>query len=218
MKKKYLWSLLTMIMVTMLTGGFMSCSSDNDDDDGSFKSSDLVGTWKRVGRGAFYTFYSDGTLEGSTTYSNWKYSDGRLDMTRRNSGRIETWYVEYKDNLLYLTLPDGEATERKVWEKINLENTLHLTKEYFVGKWNEGSSDAWDFFADGRCEFEISWAVGNGSWSFDEETQTLKTATTYHSVSAAGKTISTDRNEEWKIIYATDDEWAGDGFSFMRVK
>ena len=37
MRNKNLWSLLTIIMITMLTVGFVSCGSDDDDDDNNVK-------------------------------------------------------------------------------------------------------------------------------------------------------------------------------------
>ena len=169
MKKKYFWSLLTIMMVTMLSVSITSCSSSDDEGSNSF---DIVGTWRNANtKAGIRTFNADGTYEGST-YSNWKISNGKLLMTRSNNGRIEEWQMEYKDNLLYLTLPDGAATEQKALEKINLANTRHLTSEYFVGKWQEGRYDVWEFMADGRCSFESNsgaWPrVGNGNWSFYE--------------------------------------------------
>lgn len=212
MKKKYFWSLLTFMMVAVLSVSITSCSSSDDEGSNSF---DIVGTWRNaIKKSGIRTYNADGTVEGSTTYSNWKYSDGKLDMTRRNNGRIETWLVEYKDNLLYLTLPDGAATEHKVLERINLKNTLHITKEYFVGKWNESSSTVWEFLADGRCTYVRSDLneTRNGNWEFDQETQTLKATTIYYTPKT-GKT-----NHEWKIIYATTDDFTGQSFGMIRVK
>jgi len=213
-KKTYLFILLVTMMVAVLSVSLTSCSSSDDDNDGSFNSSDLIGTWRRANtKKGIRTFNADGTVEGSDTYSNWKYSDGKLDMTRRNNERIETWLVEYKDNLLYLTLPDGAATEHSVYEKINLKNTLHLNREYFVGKWNEGSSTVWEFLVDGRCIYVRSEnQTESGSWEFDNETQTLKATTTYYTPKA-GKT-----NHEWEIIYATTDDFTGLSFGFIRIK
>ena len=214
-RKSNLMSLLAMILAAMLSVSITSCSSSDDDNDSSFKSSDLIGTWRNaIKKSGIRTFNADGTIEGSDTYSNWKYSDGKLYMTRHNNGRIETWLVEYKDNLLYLTLPDGAATEREVLEKINLKNTLHLTREYFVGKWNEGSSTVWEFLADGRCTYVRSDQneTRNGNWEFDQETQTLKATTTYYTP----KTGMT--NHEWKIIYATTDDFTGLSCGMIRIK
>lgn len=212
--KNCLLNLLAMIMVAALSFSLTSCSS-SDDDDGGFKSSDLIGTWRNaIKKSGIRTYNADGTMEGSVTYSNWKYSDGKLYMIRRDNGRIETWLVEYKNNLLYLTLPDGAATEHKVLEKINLKNTLHLTREYFVGKWNEGSSTIWEFLADGRCTYVWSdlHEMENGNWEFDQEMQTLKATTTYYTP-RTGKT-----NHEWKIIYATTDDFTGLSVGMIRVK
>ena len=49
MKKNFIWSMLAAVMVAMLSVGFASCSSDNDDNEvpetTTFNVKDLVGTW-----------------------------------------------------------------------------------------------------------------------------------------------------------------------------
>jgi hypothetical protein len=222
--KKSLIDLMTILMVIIVSVGLAACSSN--DDDSAFSSIDLVGTWKSVGKGRFYTFHADGTFEGSSTYSNWRLSDNKLLLTRSNNGRIEEWLVEYKDNLLYLTLPDGSATEYKTLMKVDLGKMPTLTNNYFVGKW-EHSSCSMEFGSNGSLKVYYSDnrylnATGIGTWKFNTESQTLSTTAkfTWVTYDYKGRAKDNVKTEEYsyKIIYATDDEWAGDGFSYMRVK
>jgi ABC-type glycerol-3-phosphate transport system substrate-binding protein len=74
-KKTLLWSMLTVMMVTMLSVGFVACGSDDDDDDnGTTSSSSVVGTWKgQEGNDSMTaTFNADGT-------STWIEVDGHSD-------------------------------------------------------------------------------------------------------------------------------------------
>ena len=58
MAKKYFWSLLTLMMVAMLSVGFVSCGDDDDEDNAS-----IVGTWVGYSNGEYvtYQYNSDGT-------------------------------------------------------------------------------------------------------------------------------------------------------------
>ena len=206
MKKKYFWSLLTMIMVAMLSVCFASCSSD-DDNDGSFKSSDLVGTWKSIKTEThIYTFNADGTVDGWSTYSHWSYSDGKLYMTRSNNGRIETWLVEYKDNLLYLTLPDGEATEYKTLMKVRVEESDNTENEgtgvsitedsrFFVGSWLiSGAGGIFTFFPNGKAIEYYNNRLSTGLWSYDSKQNNL---------------LTTIELWQFSITAKFDDAWTG---------
>lgn len=69
--KKYFWSLLTFMMVAMLSVGFASCSSDDDDEGGSGLSDEeitiiLQGTWDVVGYEDGETFNEVWTFNGNT--------------------------------------------------------------------------------------------------------------------------------------------------------
>lgn len=188
-KKNYLLSLLTTMIVAMLCLGFMSCSSD-DEGGGTSNSFDLVGTWKSVKHeDHLYIFNADGTVDGnwSDTYSNWKLSNGKLYMTRRNNGLIEEWLVEYKDNLLYLTLPDGDATEYMTLVKVKVEETdnrdngdtgVTITDEsrFFVGSWDiVGTGAVFTFFPNGKALQRNSNSLYTGQWSYDSQKDLLLT-------------------------------------------
>ena len=99
--KKYLFFLLTLVVASF---AFMSCSSDDDDNDGELSKSEIVGTWmlkevKTSASGSYMawpykkttaTFKSDGTYRGAgyfgTGSGTWKkkgntvntYIDGEL--------------------------------------------------------------------------------------------------------------------------------------------
>ena len=73
--KKSLWSLPTILMVAMLSIGFVSCGDDEDDDiiDSGITSNSLIGTWSRnyttadgINATEVYTF----SKNGSGTYKN----------------------------------------------------------------------------------------------------------------------------------------------------
>lgn len=219
-KKSYLFVTLFTLMAAALSFGLTSCSS-NDDDDGGFNSSDLIGTWRSAkSKVGFKTFNTDGTIDLWDTYSNWKLSNGKLCLTRSNNGLIEEWLIEYKDNLLYLTVPDGAATEYHTWEKISLENMLIPTRDFFVGKW-DSSPIIWEFYRDGSCKVETTNTTQYGNWDFNQEKRTLEATTVYYTIIKVGKTeskTSHTNHSEWKIIYATDNEWAGNNFLYKRIK
>ena len=82
MKKKSLfWSMLAIMMVTMLSVGFAACGDDDDDDDGGAAS--VVGTWsgRDGGDQITLTFRKDGT----GTYIE-VYEDSYYDERSRDAG------------------------------------------------------------------------------------------------------------------------------------
>ena len=127
MKKKYFWSLLTFMMVTMLSVGFASCGSDDDDEESNgtnaITSKSLIGKWKIIEGpspsfvGVVYTYNSDGTWECSKSiyavYTNWEISGGKLIMTRKD-GRKETYSAYIKENRLYLYFGDVRIRDGEV--------------------------------------------------------------------------------------------------------
>lgn len=184
-------------------------------------ASNLIGVWLIIGDdngagkvnhrvGCTWSFNSDGTWESSysTTYSNWSISeDGDLLMTRKEGGRIEKYSAEITDGKLY-TLYDREY---KVFEKVNLSETVNITSTYFVGAWEADGGSAygkWTFNSNGTCNF--SHTSGNkrystdGTWTYTPSTRMLETTVT---------------NWKWEITIVTDNKWtAGDGKSYKRVK
>lgn len=76
-KRDLLWSMLTLVMVSMLSVGFMSCGSDDDDDTG--ENPILVGEWQECS--------SDGVfLDDATNYEV-------LHMRFRSDGTGDFWSV-----------------------------------------------------------------------------------------------------------------------------
>lgn len=220
-KKTYLFILLVTMMVAVLSVSLTSCSS-NDDDNGGFNSSDLIGTWRRVNvKGKFYIFNADGTCDWGKTssYTEWKLSEEGLLMTRRG-GRVEKYLIEFKNNQLHLTFPDGAATEYDILEKIDPEKMSNLTEEFFVGKWKQTNEKytkfTWEFFPNGSCNVDMISEAGSGTWDYNPQTQILSTKATTFWVSTGKKNRYWELN--WEIIYATDDEWEGDGYAYKRIK
>ena len=127
MNKKYLWSLLTFMMVAMLSIGFASCGSDDDNEESNgtdaITSKSLIGKWRIIEGpsssfvGVIYTYNSDGTWECSESiyavYTNWEISGGKLIMTR-DDGRKETYSAYISENRLYLTYGGKKIREGEV--------------------------------------------------------------------------------------------------------
>lgn len=67
-QKSILWSLLAMMMVAVLSAGFVACSDDDDDDSSS--GSGVVGTWSGSDDGDYLTltFKKDGTGTWTSRY------------------------------------------------------------------------------------------------------------------------------------------------------
>lgn len=63
-QKSILWSLLTMMMLAVMSAGFVACSDDDDDD------SSVVGTWSGSDDGDYltFTFKKDGTGTWTSRY------------------------------------------------------------------------------------------------------------------------------------------------------
>ena len=109
MKRKNLWHLLAVVMVAMLSVGFTSCGSDDDDEPTLKITKDmLVGSWevtnvtansgdelRKVYVGATMKFYSDGTCACSDYMEN---------AYRISNGRLETYYKETGEPMFVYTL------------------------------------------------------------------------------------------------------------------
>ena len=125
--------MLTFLVVATLSVCFVSCGGD--DDESSISSVSIIGTWRIVGGdewaqkkiGQIRTFNADGTCEWGTsgTYTNWKLSGNELLLTRKD-GRSEKYIVEFKNNQLCLTFPDGDATEYTILEKVDVEKAAQF--------------------------------------------------------------------------------------------
>lgn len=116
MKKKNLWCLLAVLMVTIVSVSFVSCGDDDDEDDIT-----IVGTWKydfSSGYGLL-TFNQNGTaryqeydkgswqIDESATYI---YSNGSLVVTGYNGERVTIEVISLtKTTLILKDWPDGGA-------------------------------------------------------------------------------------------------------------
>lgn len=162
MKKNYFWSMLTFLVVATLSVCFVSCG--DDDDESSISSVSIIGTWRIIGGddgaqrkiGQVWLFNADGTCDWGklSPYTNWKLSGSDLLMTR-SDGRTEKYIIEFKNNQLYLTFPDGDATEYTILEKVDVEKALGgLSRDFFVGTWEPSGGSAygtWVFSNNGNC-------------------------------------------------------------------
>ena len=117
MKKKILWSMLTVLMVTILSISFISCGSDDDDSSLSFSKEIIVGKWRitniagnnehsnwlSVGKEA--EFKSDGTCNGWFSMENSYKIEG---------GRIMTYYARTSEPMFVYTLLSQNGTTLSV--------------------------------------------------------------------------------------------------------
>ena len=117
--KKNLFRLMALMMVAMLTIGFISCSKDDDDDD---NSTSIVGTWKyQFGKNnyALLTFsqngicnyyeYDDGETDNES--ASYTYSNSILKITFYQENRYYTETIKVasltKTTLVLEDFPDG---------------------------------------------------------------------------------------------------------------
>lgn len=116
--KKYLWSLLTMLMVAMLSVNLTACS-DDDDDETVVEDTHIVGSWQEddTSEGIWvWTFNKNGTgsckvTENGTSYSfsfNYTYNGTTLVITGEEDGETYTdkYTVTVTDNN-HVTISDG---------------------------------------------------------------------------------------------------------------
>ena len=126
--KKYLLNLTTILMVAIMSGGFVSCGDDDKEDAiENTQSSSIIGTWTWIERDGSYTFSmritfnSDGTYrsiiqENSSNdeeYGKWTYdtNDYRLTLTTISGEKPEavTFTVKWHGNKMTLIDPDGDV-------------------------------------------------------------------------------------------------------------
>ncbi len=120
--KKYLFNLMTLMMVAVLSIGMSSCSKDDDDNDFNYPKESLYGTWKmsevKMSESGSYmswtmkattaTFNSDGTYSGSGYFGN-----GSVTYTAK--GNPIATYVNGKVYMVYNVLSlNGSTAELKM--------------------------------------------------------------------------------------------------------
>lgn len=219
------------MFIAIASAVILSCGGSDDNDDSNknqLNPSALIGTWRRINdKGLFVTLYSDGTCDwgGHSTYSNWELtSDGKMLLTRtdRSEGvRIEQYIVEFKNNQLHLTFPDGRATEYSILEKVDIEAIMAtVTKDFFIGNWKYVSvSGGWepyklDLSSNGSCKYDNTSLSGKGSWNYNSETRVLTVSIPLYNTSN-GK-YSYTWNYQFEVLYVSTDEWEGQRFAFRR--
>ena len=99
--KKYLLNLMTILMVTIVSVGFVSCGGDDDDDEIS-----IVGTWR--------CDWSDGDGYTILTFN----SNGLGNLTKRGEGKTRNEMFKYAFDTKTMTLilmfwddEDGDYTD-----------------------------------------------------------------------------------------------------------
>ena len=120
--KKYLFNLMALMMVAVLSVGMSSCSKDDDGDDFNYPKESLYGTWKisevKMSESGSYiswpmktttaTFNSDGTYSGSGYFGNGSGTYTAKDNTI-------TTYVSGKVYIVYTVLSlNGSTSELKM--------------------------------------------------------------------------------------------------------
>lgn len=113
--RKYLWNLLTLLMVAMLSVNLTACGDDDDDDTPTIVSP-VVGSWKTSyytsSFGADLYLGSDGTVRLSIT-NNGKTSasKGTYETTTTNDGILKLYFddEETPEFWEYLVSDDGKT-------------------------------------------------------------------------------------------------------------
>ena len=119
-KKNYLWSVLAILMVALMSVGLSSCG---DDDGGDSVPTNLVGTWRGT----------NGTWEFSFTFNSNKTCSGSAFSKRGSQYRWEYTYtcsgnkVRCKGVSVYAGF-DGEVTENK-----NCDDTFVISGTTMTG-------------------------------------------------------------------------------------
>ena len=125
MNKKYFWSLLTFLMVSMLSVGFASCGDDDDDGDGNFS---IVGKW------TMYESAHNGDSEGELVAEIVFNADNTGTYEEYNSsgvlrGKIEPLTYNLNGNALSFNINGDTGT----WYI-----TIVSSKEFRTGMDNDG--------------------------------------------------------------------------------
>ena len=211
--KKYFY----LLMLALMPMCFTACGGDDETGTGS---SWIVGDWKCVGGddnasvGKIISFYADGTYQSSNSSSlkKWRLSGSKLYISKADGSKTDEYIVEYKNNQLHMTFPDGSATEYTIYEKVVSSDFLEtITSSYFVGTWSGTGSayGTWKFSSNGNCTFSFTGGgnksySNSGTWTYDPTTKTLTTSL---------------QSWEWTIYTASENEWSTkDGKVYTRVK
>ena len=137
MKKKNLWYLLAIVVVTVLSVNFEACNKDDDDkNSGGGASSGLVGTWQKMDddgtlKHILWVFEASGTMyehdiddqgnikEGSTETFKYKVENQHLftDKLRESGGYEGDWKdegaISIANGILTVTRDSGKIKRYK---------------------------------------------------------------------------------------------------------
>lgn len=114
--KKYLLCWMTILMVAIVSIGFVSCG--DDDDDKKVENVSIVGTWSLNFSPNDYcllTFYQNGTVKYQE-YDNGKWQED------------DTYNYTYSNGILSLTYSNGR--KRETIEVISLSETKLVLKDW----------------------------------------------------------------------------------------
>ena len=97
-KKDFLWNVLAIVMVTMLSVGLSSCSRDDDEGSSANIPTGLLGTWYKTSGASKYsmnfTFNSDGTGKGDVSHNNIiSYSSFSFTYRYKSNGDVTCDYT-----------------------------------------------------------------------------------------------------------------------------
>lgn len=114
--KKNLFNWLTILMVAIVSVGFVSCGDDDDDEEGGPVS--LVGTWSLNFGTEDYcllSFYTNGTVKYQ------EYDDGEWE-------EESIYSYTYSNGILHLTYSNGKT--REIIEVISISKTKLVLKDW----------------------------------------------------------------------------------------
>lgn len=107
--KKYLFGLMTIVMMAVVSIGFSACGGDDEGDGGS--SSSLTGVWKRVyKKTTYYVKDSNGEWVQSGQPSETTYKGSYSGFQFMSGNRAQEIDIDANGNIT----PDGDAFEYKV--------------------------------------------------------------------------------------------------------
>ena len=126
MKRKFFWSMLTILMVTLLCVGFTSCGDDDDDD----AKAKVVGTWKGPDGNTTVTMTFNSGGDGMYIESyNDSYSGGRESVSTSFTYSM----VDAKRGIASIKVPDKWYSGSSTWTFyfIISDNTMSVYDDDF---------------------------------------------------------------------------------------
>lgn len=108
-KNYYVWNLLPIMLVVLMSIGLVSCSKDDDGLDSPVAKA-VIGTWyasdKSINRYCTVTFYSDGTGEFNSEYYG-KYNRSNSEMTGEFTWKCSGNTIKTHGQYVYIDYVDG---------------------------------------------------------------------------------------------------------------